>query len=101
MNRYEPRIPQRLQPWEYVNVFMVTGVGIVTETIENKKWQTIGIALSIILGTLGVLVPTTDQYLATCLYNENPPKTAEQTLEIIKKARMDYHHLRAEQYKKD
>ena len=57
--------------------------------------------LFMVLFLTGIRLPTTEQYLAMKMAKENPPKTAEQTLEIIKKARMDYHHLRAEQYKKD
>ena len=68
---------------------------------EGHKLAIIPLFLAAICVVIGLIMPTTEQYLSLQMAKENPPKTAEETLEIIKKSQIDYHHLRAEQYQKD
>ncbi len=75
--------------------FALCGIGM----SEGHRWAIIPLFLALIGVVIGLIMPNTEQYLSLQIAKENPPKTAEETLEIIKKSQIDYHHLRAEQYK--
>ncbi len=75
---------------------MILSFVTIEEYFRNYIVPTILGIILVLTSLVGLVIPTTEQYLALQMAKENPPKTAEETLEIIKKSQIDYHHLRAE-----
>jgi hypothetical protein len=79
--------------------FTVALIALIGDAIKIRIVSILFGIFFLILILTGMIMPNTEQYLAIKLAEENTPKTAEEALEIIKKSKIEYHHIRAEQYK--
>ena len=84
----------------WIGLFSIFIVAVIGDAFKTRIVPILFGLFFLILLLTGIIMPGTEKYLASKMAKENPPKTAEEALEIIKKSQIDYHHLRAEQYQK-